>query len=65
MALRSYWLTLALARSLCVARPAVQAQQTGKMPRVAFLSTTTPGPSPTTDGFRQGHDALREPHASR
>jgi len=47
-------LAIALVLSLCVARPAVQAQQTGKMPRVAFLSTTTPGPSPTTDGFRQG-----------
>jgi putative ABC transport system substrate-binding protein len=47
-------LAFALALSLCVSQPAVQAQQTGKMPRVAFLSTTAPGPSPTTDGFRQG-----------
>ena len=47
-------LAIVLALSLCVTRPAVQAQPTGKMPRIAFLSTTAPGPSPTTDGFRQG-----------
>jgi ABC-type uncharacterized transport system substrate-binding protein len=35
----------------------VEAQRAGKVPRVAFLTTTMPGSSPTTDGFRQG---LRE-----
>ena len=33
---------------------AVDAQQPVKVPRVAFLTTTMPGSSPTTDGFQQG-----------
>jgi putative tryptophan/tyrosine transport system substrate-binding protein len=33
---------------------AAEAQQAGKVPRVAFLTTTMPGSSPTTDAFRQG-----------
>jgi ABC-type uncharacterized transport system substrate-binding protein len=47
-------LAFAIALSLCVVPGSMLAQQTAKMPRVAFLSTTEPGPSPTTDGFRQG-----------
>jgi putative tryptophan/tyrosine transport system substrate-binding protein len=35
----------------------VEAQQARTMPRIAFLTTTSPGSSPTTDAFRQG---LRE-----
>ena len=34
-----------------------QAQQTNKLPRIAFLTSTSPENSPTADGFRQGlHD---------
>src|SRR5262249_36425094 len=34
-----------------------QAQQTNKLPRIAFLTSTSPKNSPTADGFRQGlHD---------
>ena len=47
-----------LTGSLLAAPLAVEAQQVGKMPRIAFLSTTMPGSSPTTDGFRQGLKAL-------
>jgi putative tryptophan/tyrosine transport system substrate-binding protein len=32
----------------------IHGQQTGKLPRIAFLSTTSPGSSPTTDAFLQG-----------
>jgi putative ABC transport system substrate-binding protein len=35
----------------------IEAQQARIMPRIAFLTTTSPGGSPTTDAFRQG---LRE-----
>jgi hypothetical protein len=34
-----------------------EAQQAKRIPRIAFLTTTSPGSSPTTDAFRQG---LRE-----
>jgi ABC-type uncharacterized transport system substrate-binding protein len=33
---------------------AVGAQEAGKVPRIGFLTTTSPGGSPTTDAFRQG-----------
>jgi putative ABC transport system substrate-binding protein len=36
---------------------AAEAQATGKVPRIAFLTTTSPGGSPTTDAFVRG---LRE-----
>jgi len=36
---------------------AAEAQQAGKVPRLAFLTTTSPGGSPTTDAFLHG---LRE-----
>jgi putative ABC transport system substrate-binding protein len=36
---------------------AADAQQAGKVPRIAFLTTTSPGGSPTTDAFLRG---LRE-----
>ena len=36
---------------------AAEAQPAGKVPRIAFLTTTSPGSSPTTDAFQQG---LRE-----
>jgi putative ABC transport system substrate-binding protein len=34
-----------------------KAQPVKRMPRIAFLTTTAPGSSPTTDAFREG---LRE-----
>jgi putative ABC transport system substrate-binding protein len=33
---------------------AAEAQPAGKMPRIAYLTTTAPGGSPTTDAFRSG-----------
>jgi putative ABC transport system substrate-binding protein len=52
--MRRIGLAVVLALSLWVAQSAGNAQPTAKIPRIAFLSTTTPGSSPTTDGFRQG-----------
>ncbi len=49
---RAFLVTLAL--SLLTAPLVVEAQQTGKMFRIAFLSTTSPGSSPATDAFLQG-----------
>jgi hypothetical protein len=46
-----------LAGSLLAAPLAAEAQPAGRIPRIAFLSTTSPENSPTTDAFRQG---LRE-----
>jgi putative ABC transport system substrate-binding protein len=37
---------------------AAGAQQAGKVPRIAFLTTTSPGGSPTTDAFLHGLRAL-------
>jgi ABC-type uncharacterized transport system substrate-binding protein len=37
---------------------AAQAQEARKVPRIAFLTTTSPGGSPTTDAFRQGLSEL-------
>ena len=42
---------------LLAAPLAAEAQPAGRIPRIAFLSTTSPENSPTTDAFRQG---LRE-----
>jgi putative ABC transport system substrate-binding protein len=47
----------ALAGGLLAAPLAARAQSAGKIPRIAFLTTTSPENSPTTDAFRQG---LRE-----
>jgi putative tryptophan/tyrosine transport system substrate-binding protein len=33
---------------------AAEGQQVGKVPRIAFLTTTSPGGSPTTDAFLHG-----------
>ena len=46
-----------LAGGLLAAPLADEAQPAGKIPRIAFLTTTSPENSPTTDAFRQG---LRE-----
>jgi putative tryptophan/tyrosine transport system substrate-binding protein len=43
--------------ALLAAPLGVEAQRAKRMPRIAFLTTTSPGSSPTTDAFRQG---LRE-----
>ena len=40
--------------ALLAAPRAAEAQGSGKIPRVAFITTTSPGPSPTTDAFRAG-----------
>jgi putative ABC transport system substrate-binding protein len=53
---RRRFLLTSLAGAVAVPRDA-KAQQARKMPRIAFLTTTSPGGSPTTDAFRQG---LRE-----
>jgi len=46
---------IALAAVLLLGAPlAAEAQQPGKIPRIAFITTTSPGPSPTTDAFRAG-----------
>jgi hypothetical protein len=46
---------ITLASVLLLAAPlAAAAQQPGKTPRIAFITTTSPGPSPTTDAFREG-----------
>ena len=39
---------------VCVAPLAAEAQQARKVPRIAFLTTTSPGGSPTTDAFLRG-----------
>jgi putative ABC transport system substrate-binding protein len=52
--MRLIGLAVIVTLSLCLALPTIAAQQAGRIPRIAFLSTTVPGPSPTTDGFRQG-----------
>ena len=46
-----------LALVILAAPLTAEAQPVGKVPRIAFLSTTSPGSSPTTDAFIQG---LRE-----
>ena len=48
---------LSLLASALTAPLAAGAQQARKVPRIAFLTTTTPGSSPTTDAFLHG---LRE-----
>jgi ABC-type uncharacterized transport system substrate-binding protein len=53
---RRRFLLTSLAGALAAPR-AAGGQQAGRMPRIAFLTTTSPGGSPTTDAFRQG---LRE-----
>jgi putative ABC transport system substrate-binding protein len=50
-------LALTLGLSVLAAPLAAEAQPAGKVPRIAFLSTTSPGGSPTTNAFQQG---LRE-----
>jgi len=47
----------AVALPLLAAPLAAEAQPASRIPRIAFLSTTSPGTSPTTDAFLQG---LRE-----
>ncbi len=47
----------AVTGGLLAAPLVAQAQQAGKIPRIAFLTTTSPENSPTTEAFRQG---LRE-----
>jgi len=46
-------LAVVLILSLILVAIAAEAQQTGNVPRIAFLSTTFPEKSPTTDAFRQ------------
>jgi putative ABC transport system substrate-binding protein len=53
---RRRFLLTSLAGALAASRGA-GAQPTGKVPRIAFLTTTSPGGSPTTDAFLHG---LRE-----
>jgi putative ABC transport system substrate-binding protein len=48
---------LASSAALLAAPLAAEAQPAGKVPRIAFLTTTSPGGSPTTDAFLHG---LRE-----
>ena len=43
-----------LAAGLLAAPLAAEGQQAAKIPRIAFLSSTSPENSPTTDAFRQG-----------
>src|SRR5260370_10052353 len=46
-----------LAVGLLTLWPAAHAQQTQTLPRIAFLTSTSPESSPTADAFRQGlHD---------
>jgi putative ABC transport system substrate-binding protein len=46
-----------LAAGLLATLPLAQAQQTHKLPRIAFLTSVSPEHSPTAEGFRQGlHD---------
>ena len=47
-------LAVILAVNLVLAPLAVEAQQPGKIPRIAFITTTSPGGSPPIDAFRGG-----------
>jgi putative ABC transport system substrate-binding protein len=47
-------LTTTLALLLIAAPLIAKAQQAGKVPMIAFISTTSPESSPTSDAFRQG-----------
>jgi putative tryptophan/tyrosine transport system substrate-binding protein len=52
--MRLIGLAVVLTVSLLTTPLVAEAQQTGKLFRIAFLSTTSPGSSPTTDAFLQG-----------
>jgi putative ABC transport system substrate-binding protein len=44
----------AMAGGLLAAPLAAEAQKAGRIPKIAFITTTAPGGSPTTDAFRGG-----------
>jgi len=52
--MRRIGLVVVLILSLTLAPAADEAQPAGKVPRIAFLSTTSPGSSPATDFFLLG-----------
>ena len=52
--MRLIGLAVVLVVGLVLAPTAAEAQQAAKTPRIAFISTTSPGTSPSTDAFRQG-----------
>jgi ABC-type uncharacterized transport system substrate-binding protein len=56
--MRRIGLAVVLALGLVLAPLAVEAQQSGKIARIAFLSTTSSPDSPTTAAFRQGLQEL-------
>ena len=52
--LRRRELIVTFVLGLLVVPPAAEAEQAGKVPRIVFLTTTSPESSPTTDAFRRG-----------
>src|SRR5881296_220340 len=52
--MRRIGLAVLLTVGVILAPIAVEAQQPGKIPRIAFITTTSPGGSPPIDAFRGG-----------
>src|SRR5262245_53379636 len=48
----------AVSASMFAAPLVAEAQQARKVPRIAFISTTSPGTSPATEAFREGLRSL-------